>query len=343
MSKGIDVSIYNHNGFRIASIRPDIRSIGWILNGQGLFSFFMPFSDSNCRPDVLALRNRVLVRFDDGLPDWGGIIDVPTDVQQDGVMVNAYTGERILALYYTLKNRVFSHAVPGTIFVQLLQDANDTATPGVVADTAHVYRQGDALNRAYHYQRLYDSIQTLSSDSGQDWVVVPTLATDGRLTFNARWYRKRGRDAYGQAALVEGVNASFTLNYMGPVVSRVRVVGQGSTWGDERLTPSADDASSQSKYGFAETVMVSSNDGRAESLNAAVQTYLDLYSEPQQRLSAVAVNKEPGKFETYDIGDVVKVRAFQRSRHWAINDKPYRLRARDRQPDGSCRLVLEKA
>lgn len=333
----VETLIFERTGALLARIQPAWESITWRLNGIGLAKYSLPYTDLACTPDGLRPGNRLLVRFDNGLPDWAGVIDLPRRRTPGGVGVTAYSGEYLFSLRRTAQGRYFTTTAPGTIFESLIQETNAVwptgITPGVI------YTGGTARTLEYHYHDLWARIQDLQALTGYDFVVLPRYEA-GALSFLAYWYQRRGDDLSATVHLVEGLNAEIpTLDEQGPLYNAVRVVGQGTTWGSERpVSTPAIDSDSIAEYGYREQV-VFTNAVEQTTLDAGAEALVATYAAPSARLTVVAANSEPATFAAYDVGDTVKVRAFLRWPGWSY-EMAVRVLAREWTPAGKCRLEV---
>lgn len=333
----IEALIFARTGALLARIEPAWESVVWRLNGVGLAKFSLAYTDAACTPDVLKPGNRLLVRYDNGLPDWGGVLDLPRRRTAGGVGVTAYSAEYLLSLRRTAKGRYFSSQEPGLIYKALIEEANAVWPTGITPD--YVYAGGEGRSPEYHYHDLLARIQDLQALSGYDWVVLPRYE-GGTLTFCAYWYQRRGADLSDTVHLVEGLNVEVTtLDEQGPLYNAVRVVGQGTTWGDERpVSAAAIDSASVAEYGYREQATFT-NATEQETLDAGAEALLAAYSAPSARLTISAEDRAPALFAAYDVGDTVTVRAFLRWPGWAY-EAAVRVRAREWTPAGKCRLEV---
>jgi hypothetical protein len=332
--------LFDHNQIQIAEIEPTVRTISWELNAIGQARFFFPFSDSKCTKSNLRYGNRVLFQFDDGLPDWGGVIDTPRTIRKQGVDVTAYSGEYLLAQRVTLQDRVFTQQLPGQIFEGLLQDAEDTSPLGIAL--AHFYSGGDARTREYHYAFLLEQCQELVRLSGQEFVVNAVIAGNGRIVFEASWHLQRGNDLSGVVWLLDGENVSnITILEQGPLANHCILAGQGSDWSPSRPVAISDDMPSRNDYGYREYAEVSVAVSDPGTLDADCNEILTRIAQPRTMVSLVASDKEPAEFALYGIGDTVRVQLLLSTTEWAF-DANMRVVGREWRPDNSCRLELEE-
>lgn len=339
MANAIKVGIYNRSGWKIDEIVYDFQSISWIISGAGQLPITLPYSNPKATRDNIKLGNLVAVQFSNGLPAWGGVMDTPLRQTATDASVTVYGAERLLDFRETTKTLQLS-GPPGRIFQQIIENANATFDAGIRIGT--ISAEGDATAREYHYTNALQAVQELARAFNHDWAILPFLDEQGKLAFTANWWTPRGLDRTGAVTLEEGKNAEFTLEAQGRIASRVRVAGGGSSWGDARLIATANNEDTRTLYGFRERTIVDTNAPNNPSALLATATGIArTLNAPLSRLTAMTINRAPGLFSDYDIGDRVQVRAFLKaSPEWVI-DAPYRVRARELLPTNICRLTLE--
>jgi hypothetical protein len=339
MSDAVRVSLYGRQtGRLLAYVEPALEMVNWRLNNVGMARFFLPFADGACTPTNLALGNRVLIEFSNGLPDWGGVIDVPRRIDSNGVTVTAYTGEKLLDWRVTPKARYFSQQTPGTIVQTLLQEENGIWPTGV--SVGDIWTGGTARTLEYHYHDLLRRIQDLQrlSEYG-DFDVTPNVS-GGVIAFAFNWYETLGQDRSGSLVLIDGHNVGqVVLDEQGPLASHVRLAGEGSTWGDERPTSEAVNTATRDQYGYREYAEVQSGVKVQATLDANVEALLAAYATPHEAYSLRdALNRAPALWADYDVGDTLALQAFPDTL-WAVEDT-IQVVAREWRPDGLCQLEV---
>jgi len=330
--------VFDQAGRELTQIVPGVQSVSWVLNEVGQVPIFLPFTDSKCTPGNLKLANRLLVQFGSGLPDWGGVFDVPLAISSTGVTITAYSAEHILNWRVTPKDFNFSQSTPGTIYKAMIDAANSVSPTGIEIGT--VYTGGENKNYSYNYARMLDQIRTLSRDGGNDFAILPKLSGN-KLIFSADWYESRGRDVTRDVLLSDKNAAVQNHTKAGNIHNRVYVAGAGSTWGTERPVGIASDDTSKNQYGFRELAQTNSSVSGISTLSANAEAILDQVKQPSERLSLTTIDKAPGVFASYDIGDIVKVRVvWKGSDAWGV-DGSFRLRSRQWNPNNTCDCIFE--
>jgi hypothetical protein len=335
---GHRVLLFDRSGGILAEIEPDLESVAWRLNNVGRARFAMAWDDPKCTRDNLRFGNRALIQFDNGLPDWGGVIDTPRKRRHGLITVTAYTGERLLDWRVTARSRYFTAALPGTIFETLIGEENDEWQTGVTVGSA--YGAGTPRTIEVHYHDLLQRIRDLARLTGHDFAVLPVYA-DGTLSFQAHWYERRGSDKRESVWLLDGANASGArLDEQGTLANRVITIGDGTSW-TERPIGEAEDTASRDEYGYREYAEVQAGVVEQATADANAEEVVATMAWPLNRVTLSAANKAPGEFARYDVGDIVKAVLFVDNPEWYF-ESPVRVIGREWRPDETCRLEVEE-
>lgn len=331
----------NKSGTLLDELTADIEFVNWRLNNIGKLRFNIARTDSKATANNLAFGNRVMVQFDNGLPDWGGVIDPPRKWRDDILTVDAYTAGHIFAYRTTDKARYFSGDPVGTIFQALINDANGIEDTGV--DVGAVYTGGDGHSPDYHFKNLLAIFQESLTGrlSNYDFDFVPFIS-GGKIQFLANLYESKGSSKTG-LVLAEGSNiANIELLEQGPIVNAWHAAGEGTEWGDARLTSYAYDQNNINLYGLREGSNVYSDVKEQATLDAHAATSLANSKDPTNIWSFDALDVEPAGFEDYDVGDVINLLA--PSFGFGGTETMVRILAREFVPDdGTCSLVVEES
>ena len=331
--------IFDSSGSSLVEVEPKIESVAWRLNRAGRVKFSMGYADPKCTRSNLRPGNRVLLRFDNGLPNWGGVLDFPRKRGAGGVACTAYGAEHLLSWRVTAKSRYFDGALPGYIFSTLITEESADWPTGIVS--GDIASGGTERYLEYHYHDLLERIEDLQRLTGHDFYIAPNYS-GGTLGFRANWYTRRGSDKSGSVYLVEGHNVEGvpSLDEQGPVQNRIILVGEGQTWGDERATASDQDTASRDLYGYREYSEVQSGVSNTATLENNAAALLEERAYPRERLTLTALDREPATFADYDVGDRVTVEAFLSWPEWAYSGT-VRVIGREWRPSGACRLEVE--
>jgi hypothetical protein len=334
------VLVADRVGKILAEIEPELGPVSWRLNGVGKLGFSLSRTDPKATEDNLRFGNRILVQFDNGLPNWGGVIDPPRNWDGLHVEVTAYSGEYLLGLRQTDRGRYFSNATVGYIFEKLILEANAVFATGIMFGSA--WTGGELHSPELHFKNLLAFIQDSLCgrlESADIAIVAGEIA--GSITFTAYLWERRGMDKPG-VVLMEGHNlASVKLNEQGPIVNSWDLAGEGTTWGEDRLASHEEDAESIAEYGFRQDSAVYSDTSEQGTLDATAQNLLAESAQPHNVLTLEAVDLAPAAFAAYDVGDGVRV--MLHSYGFGGYDHVVRVLTREYDPaGGTCDLVTNE-
>jgi len=331
-------------GDRTGLVRGELRagsisSITWRLNKAGSATITIKRGATAFRRDWLEPGARVYVEFDNGLPAWGGILDLPRTWHRGYLEMRAHTIERLLKFSITPKTRAFYSEVVGGIFSQILQEADARSDLGITIGS--VWRGG-----AGHYPRYHFRTATWVIDSSIrkmevcDYRFVPYL--DGNVVeFRAELEQVLGDDKRSRVALIEGKNITgATLTEQGDIVNRAAVVGAGSTWGEREVVWAVEDESRR-RYGLREAMVAPADVTQAVTLNRYADNAIRDNAYPHTLADLDVADVSPARFADYGVGDIVRV--ILSSYHFDGYDAAMRIVARGYNPrTGECNLVCDE-
>lgn len=323
----------------IAELEPDVGPVSWRLNDIGRCQFSLARTDSKATETNLRYGNRVLIKFDNGLPDWGGIIDTPRTWEKGIITCNAYSGEYVLTWRQTDIGRYFDDATVGAIFESVINDANTQQALGL--NIGAVWSGGESHSPDYHFGNLFDIVQdsicTRLSNADFD---VTVSEVDGKITLTANLYERKGADKTN-VALMEGHNLvdSTRLNEQGSIINWWDMVGAGDGWGPDRMVSNSQDATSQIAYGLRQGGRIYSDVSKQGTLDAHATNALAESKDPYKVIELEASNLAPAGFNSYGVGDSVRV--ILPSFGFGGTDEQVRILAREFDPkNGTCGLVV---
>lgn len=299
------VRVFDRLNTVIGEIEPQIDEVTWLRNQYGQAVLRLATTDSKFSEEFAQIGNRVLIEFDNGLPPFGGVIELPRRWGLGEVTLTVYSGEYLLKLRRTDRGRYFSNTPVGTIAQKLVEEANAIRATGLMIGS--VWPGGDAHGPEYHFKGLYDIFtQSLFGRlSTAEFTVVPSYA-NGKIVFTLNVYERRGESKPG-VVLHEGmnVNDATSLEEQGPIYNDIVAVGDGEGWGDARPVAPAVDQASVDTYGLREAALIASGVTNLTTLQATANTELANSTQPHSLFTIVAADKPPGQFAEYDVGDSV--------------------------------------
>lgn len=302
---GMNVLVGDFGGVVMGEIPLHVSQVSWRLNEVGQVVGDLPLTDVARHERLLRFGNTLLLQFDNGLPDWGGVLDTPRAWQHGQVRVHAYSGEYLLRLRLSGKNEVFRQHSVGEIFRSVLVGANGREALGMQIATP--WYGGATHNLDYHYKPLFDIARELTQDLSKAEFQVSAAEVGGQIVFTARFDRRRGRDHDG-ISLMDGRNITeATLDEQGPIINHWYVVGSGTSWYGGRYVAEERDGISVNRYRLREASEIQSQIGNPSMLHAIAEQRSAANSTPTTSVPLTAVDLPPARFSDYDVGDSLPV------------------------------------
>jgi len=327
-------------GTVLTELQSDIEFASWRKNNIGQLKFTIADTDSKATATNLRFGNRVLIEFDNGLPNWGGLIDPPRTWQDGKIIVTAYSGAYLFKYRTTDKGRYFTNQSVGEIFTALINEANVIEDTGV--EIGLIWDGGTNHSPDYHFKNLFEIFQkSLTSRlSTGDFEFIPTII-DGKIKFIANFYESRGTNKTG-IALIQGTNLSkVKLKEQGPIINSWDAVGEGTSWGDDRIDSNAIDFDSTGIYGLREGSKVYADVSNQTTLDDNTVNLLSATKDVYNIFTLDALDVEPAGFADYDIGDVISLLAHDYG--FGGTDTTIRILSREFSPQsGKCSLVVQE-
>lgn len=336
------VIVADRFGQQLTELVADVGPVSWVLNGVGRTSLSLALSDPKATGVNLQIGNRIYLQFDNGLPPWGGVLDLPRSWQGGTVTVSAYGIERLLDYRCTGKNDAFYDRSAGYIFRELLRREEVQDPLGI--RFGEVWMGGRPHWPRYHYKSLWYVLDySLRRMERCDWRFTAYLDSESRIRFRASFYEVAGQDRSSNVAIVEGRNAAdgLQLTEQGAVINAHYAVSEGQTWGSERLVVAGRETESIARYGLRETGKVYSGVSMPTTLEMHARNTLRINSRPRRIFNFEVTNNAPGAFGDYGLGDTI--RCVLPSFGFDGYDGNVRVMAREYDPQsGRCTLVVEE-
>ena len=329
-----------NSGTLLGEIAADLQHVSWLISRHGDAQFVLPSNDPAVRSGLIQPGRRIALEIDNGLPVWGGVIDVPTD--NDGLTTTwrAYESSYLLRSRYTGRHVKFAKATAGGVVSALMTAANAAALSGIVLI---VHDSGETtITQEYHLEALYDVFER------DIWPLLEfrmTPVVTDSISFIMEVGVRIGRDVSGRVALVQGVNTDRPkVTTQGPIINHLTYAAGDGAWdpsaNDARAVVTVLDDRSIKRYGLRQGVHIASvND--APTLEKMATADLAEMREPYRAISLSALNLPPATFGDYQVGDTVSVELFGEYGMGGGDDRTARVLGREFRPaDGVCRLIL---
>ena len=301
----VQVTVTDYNGTPLGELGAGVESVTWKLNEIGRAR--LGVGNPGTADELMQFGNRVLIEFDNGLPDWAGYLDTPRRWRYGSVALTAYSGEGLLAQRVTDRGRYFRKATVGAILKALLLEQ---AGPAVV-ELGSVWLDGLPHSPSYHFKSLLQVVQdSLLRMEAADFDVTGHIE-NGRLRLRANFYERKGFDLPG-VALLEGHNVNVgEPEEQGEIVNEWFLAGGGTGWGAEsRIYATARDEESIYKYGLRQGAEVLSGVSVQETLDGHAVVRLAESAAPYFSLPLTAINLAPARFAEYGVGDGVWIELY---------------------------------
>ncbi len=325
----------------MAETQAQVDPILWVLNGIDSTAITVSTTDDIATDDRLRGGNRILMQFDNGLPDWGGVLTMPR-VWEGGTVKTSCQGiEHMLKYRVTRKRDGFYNQSAGAIFRELLQRQEAIDPLGITF--GEIWTGGHPHWPRYHHKSLWYVLDySLRRLEVCDWLFRPFV--DGNhIRFRAEFYERAGDDLSEDVALVEGRNTAedLRLEEQGAIVNHHLAIAEGDDWGEDRLVISSRNDQSMSRYGLRATARVYPGVSMQPTLEMHARNIIQTHSEPRRYFRLRVTDNAPGAFGDYDLGDRVacKLASFD----FGGYDGVVRVMAREYNPrTGQCELVVEE-
>jgi hypothetical protein len=291
----------------LTEIRPDIQRVSWRRSGAGALAFTLAVTDEKLREEYFYFGNRVLLRFDNGLPAWGGVLTGAAEWTGSAVVFEAQSGEWALMKRRTGRNRAFVETRAGAILTALLEEVDAFAPSHLLP--GNIWSGGPAHSPAYQRKSLYDVLSELVGDSTTATFDVTPALEGGYIRFYVNLYERKGSDKPG-VGLVEGRNVSgVRYRAIDEIVNVWHLAGEGDGWSDDaRVYATAIDRQSTGRHGVREDSETRAGVVQQTAIEEAAEVRLDQTAWPTRVLGLTVTNHQPGLFGGYDVGDAVACR-----------------------------------
>ena len=291
----------------LAEIRPDIHRVSWRRNAAGALSFTMAVTDEKLREEYFYYGHRILLRFDNGLPNWGGVLTGVQEWSSAAVTFESQSAEWTLMKRRTGRHRVFTEAQAGTILAALLEEADAYAPTYLLP--GNIWFGGAAYSPEYQRKSLYDVVAELAASTSAGAFDVTADLSGGFIRFYVNFYQRQGSDK-PHVGLVEGRNISgIRFRTIDEIVNAWHVAGDGDGWVDDaRAYATALDQHSIDRHGFREDAETLSGTIYQTDVDAAAARRVGDTAWPTRVLGLTATNHPPGAFAAYGVGDAVACR-----------------------------------
>lgn len=277
----------------------------WILNEIGRSVFYISRKDSKATEEVLEIGNRVYIDFNNGLPVWGGVIDLPRGWQQGVITVHCYGIEQLLRFRRTAKAESYYGYLVGGIFHDSIDRTNQVDPLGI--DFGHIWYGGREHYPRYNYKDLWYVINySIRVMETCDFRFEPYISGE-QIRFRATFRQVYGIDKHESVALIQdkNVDSSLMMEEQGDIINRHIAVAEGSVWDESRSVRIAQSPESIAKYGLREYREIYPKVSMPATLELLASKGVEDNANPKKFFTLETLDAEPAPFASYDIGDTV--------------------------------------
>ena len=288
--------IGNKFGQKLGEIEANFDTFTTILNGIGRTNMTVSRNSTDFLPSLLQIGNTIYVELDNGLPPWGGVLDLPYVWGYSGVKIACYEITKRLQTRVTDKTASFYELSAGTIFRLVLTREENQSPMGITMGS--IWEGGDPHYPIFHHTSLWDVIDyNIRMMERCDFRFVPYIE-DNHIKFRADFYQIAGDDKTMNVAFSEGRNigAVTDIEERGSLINAHYAVGDGAVWDESRPVIIVEDPESIAMYGRRETAAIYSGTSMNSLLTMQGRNVIRLNSQPRVIFRAPVTNNEPGKF-----------------------------------------------
>jgi hypothetical protein len=296
------VVAYDRKGNALGEFEANVTRT-WQLNRVGQANFKLSNYDPKAIQRYVQFGTLLYITHDK-LPAWGGMIDPPRTWDFGSFEVTAYSGEYLLKQLRGPLNLKEAHSAGVTMMMLCKQADGWTDWPLKIGD----YDNGGATPETEnHLVNVLETLQEYSTTYKNDFAVNPVLS-NGKLTFEVRWYEKRG--IVRQLRLEEDSNCKLAPN---PFTEQGEIYndwyGYDSTEGSwaNRMKSRKSDTASKDKYGARHNTFTHSIGHQQAASDNTTQKTLDASKEPRRTFTLTVLDVGDA-FMNIDVGDTLPIK-----------------------------------
>lgn len=312
------IEVTDENGEFIGRLSGAPGPVSWRADTYGQMPLDMSPVTAAERRELVEYGNRVVVRFDNGLPPWLGVLDPPRDDLPGRAGLTLYGLEYALGWELTGRYDAYSSELdrntPDYILSRLAIGNRLGITPFTVASDEK------AVDVTFSYDDLLTAATKLRDLNERFHWFISQIGVSGWSPGLWMYYGWR-RDRRDQARLVEGHNLVNVERFQqGPIVNDVTVAAGNDDPADWSTYPLVYRQARPSRYGQRERfvplpdVLIDLDESALPPdrqvrgrLAARADAEYERYAHPRTRFRGQCVNRPPSPFGSYGLGDLITV------------------------------------
>ena len=315
------VHVCNRAGHYIGRLSGEVGAVAWRVDGYGTVSMRLSPGEAQKKSNLLAHGNPVRLEFANGLPAWGGVMDLPREHTRDATRLSLYSAEYILG--WTVAEEWASYIGDGN------WDPDEIMTSMLIrsdaADRYHINLEGGVWGqspgkvvvdgRGDDLLTIAGSVRQKSPDFHWYIQAVTVWPPTTSLRFQLHQFYDYRRDRRMEVNLIEGHNfVNVEVVEQGPIYNHITVTAGNYDPDDPQrrlfIAYYGEPIGNRRRERFI-TMPEVIGSGLANEvvpiLRERAEAEYQRYSQPRVRFRGYAINMPPARFGTYEIGDVVNV------------------------------------
>lgn len=301
MSVEHKIEVYNSNDDLVAELdKATGRKYGKMLNRGSAFSFELDINDPKCTADILAGGQNYIKYYRGTRLEWSGRILYRAAKLSDGgekIDIQCFDWFTLFKKKLITTEESYSSTNEGAI-LQDLVTYFQTPSNGSLGITFGVNSSTSTRDKEYIDKSVYDAFIEMSEIlDGVDFEITPNRVLN--------IYDKKSTDRSATHIFEYGVN----LKSLDEVYDWTDLKNDLKGYGADTLVRTADDGSSQSTYGRMQSIESFTDDILTATLDRHLDDVLRTNAGPVVAYKCVLLPDALPEFGTYEIGDVVKLKA----------------------------------
>lgn len=328
-------------GKLLGELAPSFRRVSWLLSNYGDAEMQFMSDDPAIGRGLLRAGNRVLLLFDNGLPPWAGIIDLPIQHGRSQITIRAYQLPH--ALKYRITDRHFSGAMTVRQFAEdLIGQANVEHPTGLVLEPAAGQLEQE-IEVDFHMARAWDAFSK-TLEPYAEWIDIGYLHPAHGIQSRIILAERIGRDLTRHVELIGGINMREPdIVEQGPVYNQWSLSSSSGPW-DPYATGSRTVITERDPEGFPQHGLRATH----ESVDITTETAMRQLAQakianarmPYVAVSGTVIDRPPAPFGSYGPGDTISATVLDGRRQPVTYHK--RVVGIELYPQsGTCEVILK--
>lgn len=286
-----------------------IDSVTWRIDGHSALKMTLSPDIQDDKPELVMVGNKVLIYFTNGLPDWGGVMDLPIEYSDRAIDVTLYSAEYMLN--WPLTPRMYHRtAFARDILADLAAMVDLPGEYGIsVVQSSYLETGGDdeEIEAEFSFEPLASVIGKLQDKDPLLHYFIRPAVYDGRVNLDFIVYRGELTEV-PDARLLQGHNfVGVGVLDQGPIFNEFIVAGQGTDFNEGGATyfTVGDEESGRRFYRRGKFLAHPLEDANSGQLAVLGYGELRKYAAPRTRFRGRLLDLPPAEFQSIGLGQRV--------------------------------------